>query len=515
MQEYRLNALMANATSLDLETDLVQPGLVTPPMVLGSMAEVVGNEIKGAILSKDQCRQIFLAILADPNRVLAVFNGSYDINVLIVDFLKRGIDLFPQVFAMYDPTGEIVQGRCDGRVFDAMIAEMLHAIAQGHLGADSRTGKRFVNPETGRQGRYSLETTHEQVTGNANAKANDRFRKSYHMFHDVPISELPFEARTYPIDDAVNTLWDVLAQAGHMPSMWTHQFREPPPGVRGLVCTRCHLGIEGAPQFCTALLRRRNTHEISRACYFAYAASLGSVWGFKIDHAAVNALEKKILDKREAEVQPFLDAGIIRPDGTENQGVLKKLVAQAYGAKLFCTVCQGTGKVPSQKSKNKNAKVNCEACDGTTLQLPPEVPRSPSGQVAKGADTLQESGDELLMSYNDQEGDKILSTYIPLMRRARACNHCGEPGSGKRKHKHDCPVAVDPNLEADVGYREVPLLPYINSIVETGRCAVEDGLHGLPRSGGVRECFMARPPQYEVVEVPDDYVLQQGEELVR
>lgn len=477
MNPERLALLPQNGISLDLETELIQPGLITPPMVLGSAAEVKDGKIVGKILSKEDVRKIFLAILRDPRFTLVVFNGTYDINVLIVDFLRVGIDLFPEVFAMYDPDRTMIRGKCNGRVFDPMLAETLHAIAQGHLNRKATGGPL-------KDGRYSLENVHNEVTGNDNAKANDRFRMSYGMFQDVPIDQLPFEARTYPIDDAVNTLWDALAQAGHMPSHgWIHDWQN----INGRVgCAACQqmLSPTATPD-CRPLRPRRNLHDLSRQAYFAFAASLGGIWGFKIDHEAVNSLEKKLLDQREANAAPFKAAEIIREDGTENQSVLKKLVAQAYGSRLTCPVCQGTGKVPSPKTEGRT-KINCKACDGTCLELSPLVPRSDGGGVAKHHDALQESGDEVLMKYGAQPSKKILSTYIPLMRSARACNFCGEPAAGDYPHKPGCPGD-------EAGFREVPLLPRPEPIVETGRCAYKRGLHGLPRKGGVRECFMARP----------------------
>lgn len=473
----RLATLPQHAVSLDLETAMIQPGLPTPPLVLGSMAEVRDGKIQGKILSEDDAKKIFLAILRDPRFTLIVFNGTFDINVLTVEFLRVGLDLFPEIFAMFDPDRSIVRGECNGRVFDPMLAEQLHAIAQGHLGRKARGGPL-------KDSRYSLENTHLEVTGNDNAKANDRFRTSYWQFKGVPIYQLPFEARTYPVDDAVNTLHDALAQAGHMPSCgWMHDWQN----INGRVgCKACgqFLSPESSDD-CRAIRPRRNLHDLSRQVYFAYAASLGGIWGFKIDHEAVNTLEKKLLDQREANAAPFIAAGIIREDGTENQAVLKKLVAQAYGSRLVCPVCKGEGKVPSEKTQGRT-KINCKACDGTALELTALVPRSDGGGVAKHHDALQESADELLVSYGAQPSKKILSTYIPLMRKARACNYCGEPGAGDYKHKGGCPGD-------EAGFREVPLLPKPRYLVETGRCAYADGLHGLPRKGGVRECFIARP----------------------
>ena len=478
MKQERLDNLWQNGVSLDLETALIQPGLQTPPIVLGSLAEFKDGKVKGAVLSKDDVMRIFRMILSDPRYTAVFMNAPYDINCLVVEFLRLGVDLFPEVFKMFDPHGTIVRNECDGRVYSIEIAEMLRAIADGHFGKDFYTKKNFPN-NTG----YRLENIHEQLTREDNAKANDRYRLSYWQFLGKPIEELPFEARTYPIDDAVNTFSDALRQTGHLPSARMHDWTN----INGRVgCRGCGMVMTpDAPNHCMRQERHRNLHDLSRQTYFFYAQQLGAVWGFKIDHEAVNKLERKALDARKKEEGRFKAAGIIRDDDSENQSCLKLHVARAYGSKLDCPICKGEKKVPSPAT-NGRTKINCAACDGTGLELTPRVPRSEGGGVSKNGDALQESGDDLLIAYGEQPSRKILTTYIPMMRKARACNYCGQPGAGKRKHAPGCPGD-------EAGFREVPLNPYGKPLVETGRCAYGDGLHGLPRKGGVRECFVARP----------------------
>jgi hypothetical protein len=103
----------------------------------------------------------------------------------------------------------------------------------------------------------------------------------------------------------------------------------------------------------------------------------------------------------------------------------------------------------------------------------PAVPRTEKNKVAKGRDVMQESADELLMATRASSmGEKIISTYVPLLRGGRACLRCGKTGAGKHPHAEGCD---------EPGYREIPLLPRPNTLVETGRCSYESGLHGLPR----------------------------------
>src|SRR5689334_20481149 len=106
------------AIAYDRETDLVQPGLPAPPPVLGSAAELVNGKPVGVILDNEQALALFRQILDNPSAVVCVANGAFDFLVDAVELAKRGEDVMPKIFAMYDPTGEIVRGDCDGRVFE-------------------------------------------------------------------------------------------------------------------------------------------------------------------------------------------------------------------------------------------------------------------------------------------------------------------------------------------------------------------------------------------------------------
>ncbi len=504
MREHRLASMLEHAVAYDRETDLIQPGLLAPPPVLGSASEYNPETGKplGVILDNEQALDLFQQILDNPQAVICVANGAFDFLVDAVELSKRGVDVMPKIFAMYDPHGEIVHGDCDGRVFEIQLAEPLHAIAQGHLGKHALSRETIINEKTGRPGRYSLSKVTFEVLGREDAKTNDRFRLSYAQFRGVPINQLPFEARQYPIDDTNNTLEDALGQAGHIPAVHPHEwasFRVSPTEV-ALFCKHCKVRMaQGAPQACMRKQPRRNLCGLALQAYFAWAAHLGSAWGFHIPQDEVDKLEKRVDDARAANIAPFVAAGIIREDGTENQSVLKRLVACAYGSRDICPTCISTvnrrgephpGKVPSPTTNGKTL-INCPDCDGVGLRLAPEVPRSDGGGVGKSRDVLNESGDELLMEYGEQPSKKIKTTYIPMLRKGRACNVCGLTGvetKYKDAHQDWCTAK-----NGEAGYREIPLNPYVDPLKVTLRASIEDGIHGLPRKGGVRECFQARP----------------------
>lgn len=455
MKPHRLAALGTNGIGFDLETDLIQPGLVTPPIVLGSAAELTPAGIKGVLLDKQQALDLFMEIVNSASAVLIGANIAFDVLCVVVEFARRGVDIMPEVLAMYDRERGAIRGDVDGRVLDVQHTEALHAIAHGMLGLDPRTGRKMP-------GRYSLDEVTWQVLGRKNAKANDKFRLSYFYFHGVPLDQLPPEARTYPIDDAVNTVENGLAQAGIIDNVGPHDWRSR-DGITSCIRCSAHPGGEAD---CSARYPRQNMHEISRQCYTALCMSLGAAWGFTVDQAAVDALEAKHHAEHDGKEAPFVAAGVLRADGTECQAILKRRVAIAYGAKATCATCMGTGKVPSPATEGRT-KINCSDCDGTALLLPPEVPRSEKGGIGKGRDVLRESGDEFLTAYAEHtEGRKITETYIPFL---RGMDKEGVPHPG------------------------VPLVLRPNPILETGRTSYDGVIQLMPREGGIRECIVARP----------------------
>lgn len=470
MNPARLDNLWQTGVAFDLETHLLQPGLPTPPVVCGSIAMLTPNGFEGELLSKDQARDAFVQILAEDWRTLIGAKISYDVSCMLVDFARRGIDLAPQIFRMYDPTQGAALGQVDGRVIDVQMFEQLHAISRGVLGLDPMTMRKITDPETGKQARYSLATVVRQVLGRDNAKANDRYRMSYALLEHVPIAQWPAEARTYPVDDAVNTLEVGLAQAGLVRNVGPHAWVEGSPPS----CAACGALPGGAPE-CRSRYRRSNSHDLSRQVYAAICLDLGAAWGFKVDQNAVDELERKYDAEHDDQKQPFIDAGILRADGTCNEAVLKGLVARAYGARAACPTCERTtdkrgtpkpGKMPSDATQGRTL-VNCKACDGSGLELPPACPRAEKGGIGKGRDALGESGDEFLMSYADHgEGKKIKTVYIPYLRNTD---------------------------RDDVTHPHVPRTLRPNAIVETGRVSYDGATMLLPRSGGVRECIVARP----------------------
>jgi hypothetical protein len=302
-------------------------------------------------------------------------------------------------------------------VYDILIAEQLHALAQGHLGIDPRKGSPLRSPSTGKPAGYSLEVVTDLVLDRVSAKANDRFRMSYALLEHIPIEQWPEDARTYPIDDAVNTYEVAIAQTA------TQQPNTYPSGGPG----------SWQP-------RNRNLHDLTRQTYTAWTLQLGAAWGYVVDPSAIAELKEKTAAKKLEGQGQFLEAGILKR--VKEKGVMvvkkdtatfKKAIADAYGAHGVCSTCNGWGKVPGASKCLKSCPGDsCDRCRGTGFKLKGckdcdstgydldsvPMPRTDTGLVGGGRDALYESGDELLTDFAAwTEADKIGSTYIPWLER--------------------------------------------------------------------------------------------------
>jgi len=392
-------------TAIDVETDLVQPGLQVPPLVCGSWLSVeVGRPIPGpnSPMSPDECVARLVEVLADDEQVVVGLNVFYDLAVIHQHALRSGRDLMPAIFAKLD----------QGLVWDVGLAEQLHAIALGLLGRDVATGAQL-------RGRYSLEVVVEQVLGRADAKEHDAWRLRYWQLRGVPLARWPAGALRYLDDDVRNPLEVALAQLGELPSRGRHAW------TAGGGCSRC--GGRDAHTPCMARERRRNLHDLAEQCRAAWALTLAGAHGFARDSRVVEMVaDAYAREHAPGSDQVFRDAGITRSDGTTDQAVLKRLVARAYSDDAeHCAACAGVGKVPSAAalarrkpgSRAKVAVVGCRACDSTGLVLGDDVPRADAGGVSCSRDALFESGDDLLVELAEyREADKVPDSYLPYLR---------------------------------------------------------------------------------------------------
>jgi DNA polymerase I-like protein with 3'-5' exonuclease and polymerase domains len=167
--------------ALDLETFLIQPGLLAPPIVCGSAARR-GLHPLGELDSPEVILGVFERALRD-SVTIAGANIAFDFGCVAA----ARPDLLPLIFAKYER----------GEVHDVLIADSLDRIAKGLLFAGMRA---------------SLEEVVSRWIERDDAKRNDTWRLRYHELENVPMADWPAEARQYPVDDAVNTLEVAEAQ---------------------------------------------------------------------------------------------------------------------------------------------------------------------------------------------------------------------------------------------------------------------------------------------------------------
>jgi DNA polymerase-1 len=394
--------------SFDLETYLIEAGLLAPRIVCGSIAWLsTFGSLEGFICSTTDddennpslFRQAHWLLTSD--RIIVGANIAYDFGCLAA----ADPDLLPLIFKAYE----------ENRVFDIQIAQALHHIAEGNLYLDPLTGQPL-------KGRYSLDRCVQFVLGRDNAKENDFWRLRYALLADIPIEQWPEEAKQYPIDDAVNTLEVAIAQVNG--------------GGKG---------VTPGPH--------KNLGDLSNQCETAFALHLGAMWGLRTDREKVEALRRRTEDAHIRFVDKFERLGFFK-EGKKDLRAIKRAVIKAYGGGDACQMCT-SGKVLSPISGNA---INCKACSGTGLD-PSSAPKTAADGVSADRDALMESGDPDLVALGDNEPEKVRETYLPWL----------ETGI-------DRPISLRPNV-----------------LVASGRTSYDGLIQLLPREGGVRDCFKARP----------------------
>jgi DNA polymerase-1 len=174
--------------SHDLETDLVQEGLASPPHVCGSYATDEGS----FILAEADCVPWFRERIARDR--LVGLNYAFDLGVMCA----ADASLVRPVFAALEQK----------RVHDVGIREALIDIARGNLieAGEDEMGIRYGMRELSR--RYFAEDVREEKKG------ADSWRRRYATLRGVPVEKWPWAARRYVLRDAAKPLEIFRLQEG-------------------------------------------------------------------------------------------------------------------------------------------------------------------------------------------------------------------------------------------------------------------------------------------------------------
>jgi hypothetical protein len=182
--------------------------------------------------------------------------------------------------------------------------------------------------------------------------------------------------------------------------------------------------------------------EAPRRSAFHYALSLASAWGMRVDLDSVRQLRSNAED--------------------EVRTVARKMVSQGYATELEgveYTRALESGRLPIRVNQASVQQVIIDSYRERGV----EAPKTEKGSTVTNRAAMLECGDELLREWAEV-GDKktIWSTFVPALEKA-SLNH---------------------------SVINTSFFPYS----ETGRISArEPNLLNPPRSGGIRECVVARP----------------------
>lgn len=265
----------ARLFGFDLETFLMQPGLLAPRIVCGSWADETSEHIG----TPEQTRHFFVETLERGDHLVGV-NIAFDVVVMAAQWPE----LLPLIFR----AGNAGQFHC------CAVREALHDIAIDKLFTDYKTGKPFLkrDPETGEMsGRYSLKILMQRHfnTDISSEKEGDVWRFKYASLDGVPFEQWPAAAREYPKSDA-RRAYDV----------------------------------------CKAQTKHRNKQDEAAQTRAAIAIQFMCAWAFRTDGEYLAKLDTDVDAIWNAARTEFAKAGIFRPDGTKDTKRLAEMVTAAF-----------------------------------------------------------------------------------------------------------------------------------------------------------------------------------------
>jgi hypothetical protein len=276
--------------SNDCESHLIQPGILAPPLVCATFAYREGGEIvKGYCSSLEssgvervrETMDWYEHRLNEEKWIWTGANIAYDWGCV----LAIRPDLMWLIWEAYKTA----------RVFDVQIACTLNAIHDGRMSDGDLY--RYDGSKI-QSGRYSLDEVVKEVLNRGDAKKNDRFRLSYALLEDLPISAWPWDAQAYPVDDVVNPL-------------------------------ECVERMVKKPY--------ENLHALPVQCHAAFSIHLGAMWGLRTDPERVDLFEKEITAHVRELTQFAKDQGFMRPkskkpgaEWSKHTAVIKEAVFKAY-----------------------------------------------------------------------------------------------------------------------------------------------------------------------------------------
>ena len=228
------------------------------------------------------------------------------------------------------------------------------------------------------------------------AKYDTPWRLRYGELDGVPINEWPKKAKDYAIDDAVDEVLVLVGQAGKV-------------GENSFDPGGDHVVVDEFGAVKNEAFQVRS----------AWGLKLAQMAGPRADADYYEEYRRQTVEHQKEAFRIGREMGFIRPDGTRDTKVHGALIADAY---------QRIGK---------------------------DVPLTPSGKISTSDDTIQQSGDDRLIYYQEHK----VKDYTEVIA-----------------------LGLDYALAADPGVLKA-----------TGRTSWKKYMHQPPRKGIFRECWVPRP----------------------
>jgi hypothetical protein len=343
--------------ALDTETHLIQPGLLTPPLVCVSWAhsarDIGGNPatrdgyvrnftfsdheaygertLHAGVLRHDQALPLVEELLSTDDIILVGANVSYDMGVIAAKWPH----LLRKIYAAYD----------HGRLRDVLIRQKLLDIAAGCYRGYFDQHNRWT------QFGYSLDALSIRILGAKLDKGSDGWRMRYNELENVPLADWPKRALDYPCEDATTPILVHDAQ---------EEYRE-----RGWL------------------------EDEDRQCAADWALHLQSVYGVRTNPTRISKLVRETTTTLDRLREALVGGGLVRV----KVGVRSKKVKITRDTKA--------------------AKARMEA---TMTGLGRPIKLTDTGQTSLDEDACDQSGDKLLSYYAQYTSlSTILTKDVPVL----------------------------------------------------------------------------------------------------
>jgi DNA polymerase-1 len=361
----------------DCETKPFAPSRRAPPLASVQTTEPGGGVFLSSWARPDSCRALVERVLADELQVSAF--GSYDYAAVMA--------------AWPDLTLRIFDAFARGSVSDVLLREKFSLCARGML-------------RVAQQGfKVSLDVITKRHLGVDLVKGEGSWQTRFDLLRETPVEAWPTEAADYACKD-VRYLLPLRAVQETDLQNFPGLFDDEPRQLRA-----------------------------------EFALHLASCYGLRTDLRSVQALASRWEAERKQLHQRLVPLGLVRPDGSRNTKLAKRLLletAQDFQLKLTLT---GKEKVRSGELTRAEALSR--------------------GFVSMRAQDLESVENPLLSAYGRYSGfSKKLGTDLPILLSGTA----------------------------------LPIHPKFETLMETGRTSCRaPNLQNLSRDAGVRECFRPRP----------------------